>query len=392
MPPLELQQEVLPIRLPIQPLALSRRRTSRAIARSDAAALAATAGISSSSSNSGDTIDPVELKKARKKPATDGSSLSSTTTTSLPRATIPTTTTGQGVEFDTMSSPSATSTAESAFTSPLTWLSRLITKAGQDERLHYHPNGQHQHSLNGRYQPLHHHSHHHHHHHHHHSNSSAPLAKQLFSKATVVTLEPKYATVHWAAEFYCTISSPCFALPLLLYLDPRFQWAAPEIHTTHFMILISVITAMTSMLYHATLYKIFSSLDACFATIMFYLNTIQLIRSFPDPAYSMMVPGPISAIVHWEWTPYVLTVAMMSLFIVSWKRTAMLSLLLMVMMIPATIWGFVVHECWYGLVFGCVGLAMFAADRFKFFCGHSYWHLAGGLSLWYGLACGALAK
>jgi hypothetical protein len=177
----------------------------------------------------------------------------------------------------------------------------------------------------------------------------------------------------------------------LLYLDPAFRWSAPDIHITHFAIFLSVFTALTSTLYHATLYKIFSSLDACFATIMFYMNAIQLLRSLPDPS-AMMVPGPIASIVQWDWTPYLLTTAMITLFIVSWRRTAMLSLMLMVLMIPASVWGFVVHEAWGGLAFGLVGLSMFAADRFKFFCGHSYWHLAGGMSLWYGIASGALAK
>ncbi|KAF9951461.1 hypothetical protein BGZ70_000989, partial [Mortierella alpina] len=136
---------------------------------------------------------------------------------------------------------------------------------------------------------------------------------------------------------------------------------------------------------------IFSSLDACFATIMFYINTLLLLKSLPDP-YALMVPDPIAAVVHSHWTPYLVATGLMALFLFSWQRTAMLSLLLMVVMIPATIWGFVAHESWGGLAFGLLGLSMFAADRFKFFCGHSYWHLAGGLSLWYGIASGALAK
>ncbi|KAF9093452.1 hypothetical protein BGX23_003324 [Mortierella sp. AD031] len=344
---------------------MSRRRTSRIIPRSDLVVAAATIDIDSvkpraSSDNNHTIVSPSSTSLGR-------SEISATTTT-----TAKATASGAG-------------SSEQPMASPLTWLSRIILKAEKNERLHYHPNG---------------HSHHHHHHHHHHHgrshghrrtlSSSQPLIKQLFSKATVVTLEKKYATVQWAAEFYCTISSPCFALPVLLYLDPTFRWSAPEIHITHFAIFLSVITALTSTLYHATLYKIFSSLDACFATIMFYINTIHLLRSLPDP-YAMMVPDLIASVVHWDWTPYVVCVGMMCLFVVSWKKTAMLSLLLMVSMIPATIWGFVVHESWAGLGFGLVGLSMFALDRFKFFCGHSYWHLAGGLSLWYGISSLALA-
>ncbi|KAF9576503.1 hypothetical protein EC968_007981 [Mortierella alpina] len=357
---------------------MSRRRVSRVIPKSDAiaATLSANGSVAGSAAAAAapGSVAGISVEKSSK-PATGGAS--------------------NGIIMHP-SLPSVGPSESQSRASPLTWLSRVITKAGQDERLHYHPHGQHHHSH-------HHHNHHHHHHHHHqqhtrspsaghgHVSPKAPLVQQLFSKATVVTLEKKYATVHWAAEFYCTISSPCFALPVLLYFDPSFRWSAPEIHTTHFAIFLSVLTALTSMFYHATLYKIFSSLDACFATIMFYINTIHLLKSLPDP-YALMVPDLISAVVHSPWTPYGVATSMMALFLFSWQRTAMLSLLLMVVMIPATIWGFVAHESWAGLAFGLVGLSMFAADRFKFFCGHSYWHLAGGLSLWYGIASGALAK
>ncbi|KAG0362797.1 hypothetical protein BG005_004174 [Podila minutissima] len=312
-PPSDLNQDVLPIQLPMQSIHMSRRRISRIMTRSETAAVG--------------TFKHIEL---------DVSSPTVSTFEEQPPHQL----------------------------SMLARFSRMITRAGKEERLHYHPNGgPHQH-------------HHHHRHSHSHShNATTPLSlkKQLFAKATVVTLEKKYATVHWAAEFYCTITSPCFALPLFLYLDPSFRWSAPEIHSTHFTIALSVLTALTSTLYHATLYKIFSSLDACFATII-------------------MVPALIGSVVHCEWTPYVIAAGMTTLFVISWQRTAMLSLMLMVMMIPATLWGFIVHEQWLGLGFGLVGLTMFAADRFKFFCGHSWWHLAGGLSLWYGIASGALAK
>ncbi|KAF9427832.1 hypothetical protein BGZ76_002172 [Entomortierella beljakovae] len=287
MPPsIDLQRDVLPIQLPMQPINLSRRRASRTEANG---------------------------------PFPSGTNEVNSKVSSLDGA------------------------SEVAFTSsPLAWLSRVITKAGRDERRNAS-----------------------------HSSTTLPLKKQLFSKATVVTLEKKYATVSWA--------------------DPSFRWSAPEIHTTHFTILLSVMTALASTLYHATLFKIFSSIDACLATVMFYLNTIQLLKSLPAP-YALMLPDLVSSIVHSHYTPYILTTAMITIFIISWKKTAMLSLLLMVLMIPGAIWGFVAHESWLGLAFGLVGLSMFAADRFKLFCGHSYWHLTGGLSLWYGIASGALAK
>ncbi|KAF9163819.1 hypothetical protein DFQ26_002114 [Actinomortierella ambigua] len=221
--------------------------------------------------------------------------------------------------------------------------------------------------------------------------------EQLFTRATVVTLEPKYSTVNWAAEFYCTITSPFFALPLSLYFDAGFRWSAPDAHFIHFTIWLSVLTAITSSTYHATLFKLFSSLDACLATIMFYLNTIHLMRSMPEPYQkmtreTMVVPDPLADWLGWEWMPYVLSAVLASLFVLSWQKTAKLSMLLMIPMIPATIWGFVAHESWIGLVCGVVGLTMFAADRFHFFCGHSWWHLAGGISLYCGIRAAAVAS
>ncbi|KAF9978584.1 hypothetical protein BGZ73_001757 [Actinomortierella ambigua] len=223
------------------------------------------------------------------------------------------------------------------------------------------------------------------------------LKEQLFTKATVVTLEPKYSTVNWAAEFYCTITSPFFALPLSLYFDAGFRWSAPDAHLIHFTIWLSVLTAITSSTYHATLYKLFSSLDACLATIMFYLNTIHLMRSMPAPYLkmtkeAMVLPEPLADWLGWEWMPYLLSGVLASLFILSWQKTAKLSMLLMIPMIPATIWGFVAHESWIGLVCGITGLAMFAADRFHYFCGHSWWHLAGGISLYCGVRAAAVAS
>jgi hypothetical protein len=44
-----------------------------------------------------------------------------------------------------------------------------------------------------------------------HHGSSAALRKQLFGKATVVTLEKKYATVHWAGMKRTSPPPPPFA-------------------------------------------------------------------------------------------------------------------------------------------------------------------------------------
>ncbi|KAG0243616.1 hypothetical protein BGW41_001827 [Actinomortierella wolfii] len=392
-PPSEMHQERLPvIQLPMQPSATVRHRHT----------------LSSSSTQSFSTDDIADPSDQRPPAVVGGADITNRTT---------------------------------LYVNPLTWFSRIYARAKRQEHLHYH-----------------HHTHGGHHHHHHHlplaahSNSCkhlhhqqqqlylpstyqqpqhryptrskararqlaenalsgadtaisctccAPskhlsLKEQLFAKATVVTLEPKYSTVGWAAEFYCTVTSPFFALPLSLYLDPGFRWSAPDAHLMHFTIWLSVLTAIVSSTYHATLYKLFSSLDACLATIMFYLNTIHLMRSMPEPYQkmtkdAMVVPDPLADWLGWDSMPYVLVVVLATLFLLSWQKTAKLSMLLMIPMIPASIWGFVAHESWLGLVCGVTGLGMFAADRFHYFCGHSWWHLAGGISLYCGIRAAAVA-
>ncbi|KAG0067133.1 hypothetical protein BGZ92_005178 [Podila epicladia] len=141
-PPSDLNQDVLPIQLPMQSIHMSRRRTSRIMTRSETAAVGSF----------------------------------------------------KHVELD-ISSPTVSTFEEQPHhqLSMLARLSRMITRAGKEERLHYHPYG-------GPHQHHHHHHHRHSHSHSHNAATSPSLKKQLFSKATVVTLEKKYATVHWAVE------------------------------------------------------------------------------------------------------------------------------------------------------------------------------------------------
>lgn len=176
-PTSEINQDILPIQLPMQSIHMSRRRTSRIMTRSETTA-------------AGSAHKHIELD---------------------------------------ISSPTVSTFEEQAHhqLSMLARLSRMITRAGKEERLHYHHNGG----------PHQHHHHHHHHHRHSHGHGHSPttppsLKKQLFAKATVVTLEKKYATVHWAGEFsnglsllmmiasdVCATPSPssfCLSLPSLI--------------------------------------------------------------------------------------------------------------------------------------------------------------------------------
>ncbi|KAJ3001658.1 hypothetical protein HKX48_002766 [Thoreauomyces humboldtii] len=95
-----------------------------------------------------------------------------------------------------------------------------------------------------------------------------PLLERLFNKATVTTMEDKYTVSRFIAEFYCTLTSPFFALPLLIYLFLPMETIPP---LQHACIAGSCLAAFVSTLYHCTLWKVFSSADAAVATVTFYL-------------------------------------------------------------------------------------------------------------------------
>lgn len=86
--------------------------------------------------------------------------------------------------------------------------------------------------------------------------------------AELVTTEPKYHIFSWIAEFYCTITSPFFALPLIIYYyyDP---FTLPS--SAHFAILSSVGSAICSTIYHMKIYRILSTVDVGMAMITMYM-------------------------------------------------------------------------------------------------------------------------
>ena len=86
----------------------------------------------------------------------------------------------------------------------------------------------------------------------------------------MTTSEPKYAVSPYLAEFYCTLTSPLFALPVMIYaLDwddlPVMGWLF------HASVFASVLVATASTLYHATLYRLWSTLDTCLAAVMLWV-------------------------------------------------------------------------------------------------------------------------
>ncbi|KAJ3373907.1 hypothetical protein GGF31_008792 [Allomyces arbusculus] len=140
------------------------------------------------------------------------------------------------------------------------------------------------------------------------------LRERLLAPATVTTLEVKYATHPRVAEFYCTITSLFFALPLLLYYTHRYdpvecEWPAaarthpPVDHAvvphwarfpvmTEIAIALSVLAAIASTLYHATLVRVLSTCDACVAVTAFYVHTMALVWAGAKHAHGVALAPP----------------------------------------------------------------------------------------------------
>lgn len=200
--------------------------------------------------------------------------------------------------------------------------------------------------------------------------ASIPFKKKLFMKATVVTLEKKYAVCSNIAEFWCTITSVFFAFPLLLTLKYNFS-ELQAIHQT--FITLSVITASMSFIYHWSLLKLFSSADAGFATIMVALGTIALCTK--NPSFYPEQDWPLL----WQGSIYGTALV----FIIFWENTAATSLILFALFIPVNLFCLIQLEYYYTFINGLVGISFFLFDRLGYAPTHSLWHFFGGLYLYY---------
>ncbi|KAJ3183054.1 hypothetical protein HDU87_007476 [Geranomyces variabilis] len=210
------------------------------------------------------------------------------------------------------------------------------------------------------------------------AGAAVTLYERLFSTASVTTMEAKYTTSSFIAEFWCTLTSPFFALPLLIYF---FVPASAVPPLQHACIAGSCLAALVSTLYHSTLWKVFSSADAAVATVTFYLNAISLNR---HGHYS-------HPLLHHEITWLLTVVIIFAVFIYHWEKTHHLSLTLVLLCSPPAVFGFYALESYVGLGTGVTGLICFAVDRRGVASLHSVWHVLGGLSLLWGIWDACLA-
>jgi hypothetical protein len=105
------------------------------------------------------------------------------------------------------------------------------------------------------------------------------------------------------------MTSPLFAMPVVLWWA-AVQW--PE-HShlpwlTDMCLLMSIVTATFSTLYHHTLYAVMSSLDTSMATLMCFATTFHiwrpLLAHWDDKDFNALmygVLGSLTAVFAWHW-------------------------------------------------------------------------------------------
>ncbi|KAI9012348.1 hypothetical protein DFJ74DRAFT_683414 [Hyaloraphidium curvatum] len=201
---------------------------------------------------------------------------------------------------------------------------------------------------------------------------SAQAGHPLFHPAAVTTSESKYAVHPRIAEFYCTVTSPLFALPVLLYLEGH-RGLNPSLHLA---VALSVATGTVSALYHATLWRLWSTLDVCMASLMLYVKTIYLLSLPPSP-FRPLLSHPL--------VPLAASLLVAQAYLRSWRSTHSLAVQLTALALPFYLAACVRVGSWRPAVAGAVGAVCFVADRKGWGRWHPAWHLFGGIFLWMGL-------
>ena len=133
--------------------------------------------------------------------------------------------------------------------------------------------------------------------------------------ASVTTMELQFRISPHIAEFFCFLTSPAYAAPCYLWLEPRRLPPA-----FHLALVSCLLTATFSTIYHASLTKITSSLDAGQAVVTFWL-------------VSLLLAQHLSISLHvGVW------LALGGIYARSWRKTATLSIFLTSLVVPSSMY------------------------------------------------------
>jgi hypothetical protein len=210
------------------------------------------------------------------------------------------------------------------------------------------------------------------------------LPPDLAAAAPITTSEHKFSVSRHVAEWWCTLSSPLFALSLLLYREHGLSDLRLEHHA---LIWGGVMQGAISAVYHCTTLEIFSLLDVSWALLMFHLTTAV---SFGAPPWWCALHASVLLGICFR---YRARIASVSIWLV------------------AMLWPFLLYttaervrlaEAFYAgrpaaaeaaMHRRCVILASFAlgglsflADRTGLAASHPMWHVLIGVMLWQSLS------
>ena len=191
----------------------------------------------------------------------------------------------------------------------------------------------------------------------------------MFSMTDCCSMERKHTHSRHIQEYYCTITSPAFAIPLLFCIKDV------ELHSlTAQAIFFSCLAGFMSTVYHATLFKITSTLDVCFAAIANYVVCIAIISHRYNLRDSLFDHSSILVIT-----------LLVLLYGYNWKGTS--HVVIPTMGVAAVSQGVVLVLAgdFLSLGVGIVAISCYLADKLKIAPLHPLWHLFGGLYLYFAL-------
>jgi hypothetical protein len=198
-----------------------------------------------------------------------------------------------------------------------------------------------------------------------------PSDRDFFDAASVTTTEEKYNIHPKIAEFWCCVTSVFYASIVLAYLIPYSSWWMGWIQLghlpayLHFTILLGLLTAITSTLYHALLFEGLGSIDCSIAVVTATCSTLT----------NLGLPFVYQLCIF---------IGTMCVFVAMWRRATGLAMLLAVFVYPLSVFSCVLFGWRLGaLSFGLLfcGNICFLLDRSGKCPLHSLWHILSGTSI-----------
>ena len=182
-----------------------------------------------------------------------------------------------------------------------------------------------------------------------------PSTCKFCDTAPVTTMEKRYAMHPQIAEFWCCVTSIFYASGVIVYAAPRSEWAEQWLQLNHLpayvhtCIVLGMVTATASTVYHATLWEGLGAFDCSMAIVLWFASTLTCLGL--PLLYQFLVLLPL-----------------LSTFGLLWRRSTRLAIVAAVIIFPISIWSCVLKGWVWGatvVTLLCIGVVCFIVDRLK---------------------------